>query len=200
MITKIYIYGYRGWEIKVDSKVKTRLIFGLADQKKTRLAWYTYAAEMKFRETTWWREFEKAARGERKLDKPPEIFAEAPLVPPSLEVYPFQFDISDLAPRMGDGSFSGTHANLNMRDDPTLGTTNCTLYIEYFKGATAKVYRQILLNFDLETVQKRSTFDMRKNGHVYLLGTERFSDKALERGPTPAILFKPDVNPFSPAW
>jgi hypothetical protein len=192
--TKIYTYGYLGWEIKVDSHVRTRVMFAIADAKKKQLAWYMYSQDMLV--PAWQDQFYLAAMGKRKMDRPPEIFASAPLVPPSPWTYPERFRIDALAPRLGAMTAASTWANLNLRDEKATKITNCILFIDHV-GGDQKVKSSVLLTFELSTERPRSTFDLQKTGRAFLLGTERFSDQALERGPTPAVS---SSNPYLPSW
>ena len=198
MTTTIYTYGFRGYELKVDSHIKTRIVFAIVDKKKTRLAWYMFSQGMVV--PAWHRLFEEVSAGKRKMDRPPTIFASAPRVSPSPEAFHFKFDIGDLAPRLGELTLGEAKALLDLYDDKAFDTTNCTLYIDYLDGPAVKSKRSILLNFDLHTERKRSTFDIKKTGRVSLIGIERFSPQALERGPTSAIWYMPQTNPDLPAW
>lgn len=172
MPTRIYVYGYGGWEQQIDRHVKTRVIFAIADEKKTQLAWYTYvdnALTYIHQE-----EYNQVAFGLRKLDRF-EQFASQLFLPPPLDVFDFNFSIGGLAPPPGPSH--GALGFLDLKDDKAAGTTSCTVFIHAVKRPV------ILLNFELKTDKKRNTYDRRKHGRVYFLATQQFSAKAIQSGP-----------------
>jgi hypothetical protein len=181
--TWIYEYGYLGWEQEIDSHIKTKVMFALADFKKTHLAWYLFAQGLLV--ANWQVAFDLAGIGERKLDRN-VIFGNAGPTQVSPDSFDFNFQIGRLAPPIYKSA--PTWASLDLHDDAVLGTTNCMVYID-------KPY-SILLSFDLQTENKRRTLDIRKTGVAYLLGVERYSLRALQRGPTKAVTHQ--MDPFTP--
>src|SRR5262245_6062086 len=98
MPTHIYVYGYGGWEQWLESHVKTFVIFAVADQKKTQLAWYTYATNSLTQLHQL--EYDDVAIARRQLRRNVK-WASPALGQPTLDVYDFNFRIGDLAPKLG---------------------------------------------------------------------------------------------------
>jgi hypothetical protein len=183
--TKIYVYGFRGWEEEIDSHIKTKVMFAIADEKKTQLAWYLFVQDMPAR---WELAFDLASFGDRDRN---EIFGSAGTTLPFLQDFPFKFHIGAMAPRLLKDP--GTSwASLDLHDDVVAGTTNCLIYVD--KLLHVDKPRSILLWFQLRTENKRRTLDITKTGFVYLLGVERFVLHALEVGPTKGVAL---VDPYA---
>src|SRR3954447_19132596 len=179
----ILIYGHRGFEEEIDSHIKTRILFAIADMKKTRLAWYLYCQAMLVK--LWDNAFTSASAGGRKLDRN-EIFGVALSTNPTPYQCDFRFEAGKLAPRILLSS--GVFATLDLYDDAATGTTSCLVYVDAQPNG-------VILPFDLKTVSRRRTLNIKKTGSVYLLGVEPFTHHALMRGPTKSLT---RMDPYDP--
>ncbi len=133
--TKYYPYGYMGWEQEIDSHIKTRAIFVIADEHKKHLAWYTFAQSLVVE--MWQRAFDVAGEGQRKLDRNEILGSALSMGRAFVQSDPNWFDIRKLATPLPG---SGTSAFLYIHDDAKMGTTNCVVSI--VPSRTAAVYRK----------------------------------------------------------
>lgn len=181
--TTFYAYGFLGYEEEMDSYIKTRVIFAVADAKKERLAWYEFSQDVLYGRQGL---FDAASIERKKLDRN-EVFGSALYGEPSPSHDAATFSIGQLAPRVG--TKQGAWANLTLFDQFNL--TNCLIYTDDIKP------NGLMFGFDLIKEGDRRTFDLPKDGRLYLWGVEKFSKPALARGPTPA-LSKLDI--YDPIW
>ena len=142
--TKIFVYGHLGFEGEIDSHIKTRVVFAIADGKKTRLAWYVYSQLMI--------KTEQAAYDVADIEGGMgiKIFGVAGPTHQIPESYDFKFEVDNLAPPI-KGAAAGTSATLDLHDDDA-GSTSCLIYIDVKPNGR-------ILQFDLKTNTKRRTLD-----------------------------------------
>src|SRR3954451_5584592 len=55
---QVFVFGYSAFEIEADYHIKTRVIFGVANAKFTRLAWYMFSQDLVVPQ--WQRVFEQS--------------------------------------------------------------------------------------------------------------------------------------------
>jgi hypothetical protein len=181
--TNLLVFGHIGFEEEIDSHIKTRVMFAVADQKRTQLAWYLFTQAMAVK--TWDNAFTLASMGVRKLDRNERFATAGPMNPMPVQC-DFKFQVGKLAPAIvrSDGAW-GT---LDLNDDAATGTTSCLVYIDVQPNG-------VILPFDLKTESRRRTLNIKKRGRVYLLGVEHFSHHALGRGPTRSVT---PMDPYDP--
>src|SRR5262249_14103979 len=114
--TTIFVYGFSATELEIDSYIKTRLCFAVADEKKTRLAWYLVSESSELK--GWTEAFGRATRGEKKLDRV-TVFARARPPFPHRYDFDFLFDIHELIP----DPFNWGYARLSVDDSGSF--TSC---------------------------------------------------------------------------
>ena len=182
--TTMLIFGYIGYEQEINSHIKTRIMFAITDMERTRLAWYLFSQSMLVHD--WEAGFSLASVGDRKLERN-ETFGEAVTASPSPFQCDFRTQVDKLAPAIlrSDGGW----ATLDMNDDAATGLTGCMVYVDLQPSG-------VILPFDLKTVGRRRTLNIKKKGRVYLLGVERYSHHAFERGPTKAVT---KMDPYIPS-
>jgi hypothetical protein len=189
--TKYFVFGFMGFEQEIDSHIKMKVIFALADEKKTKLAWYLFLQNLLVK--TWQNAFDLADLGERKLDRSNLFGSMAPSRP--LDVWPDRqhghFDIEKLGPRLP--SASGTRATIDVADIVE-GRTTCQIVCD------VQPYN-VRLDFDLATESPRIGPDIsRKEGRVYLLGVEKFDALSLIRGIRGSSALSRGIDPYSPVF
>ncbi len=189
---EFYAYGYMGWEMEIDSHIKTRVMFLLSDLRQTQLAWYVFSYLEK---KEWQHGFDLVVLGERKLDRN-EMFGSAlSMALASKQWNSRKFDFRKLAPRL---PAVGADAVLTILDNPKLGTTTCLVWIDTAGG--------VLFDFDLKTEFPRKEKDVRdshgalkgKLGRAFMVGVEKFTPHALDTGPGKSIAFK--IDPRDPIF
>jgi hypothetical protein len=183
----IDVYGWLGWEMEAESHIRIRVIFAVVDRKLTRLAWCMFSQDLVLQR--WYRAFDYVALGYEKLDRN-EVFGEA--IPyPTLNDYAGS-DIGKIAPPLL--KTMGAPASHFLLIDNRDWTTTCKL--QWRDDAHNLVHVQ----FGLTTAGERRSFNMEKTGRVYLLGVERFSSHALNRGIHRASALTGGLDPYSPIW
>jgi hypothetical protein len=171
--TNFYAYGFRGWEMGIDAAVQTKLMFALADQKETQLAWYYFSETMKSEHQG---KFDAVILGERKPDWS-STFGTARSGRPNPSVHLDQFDIGKLAKGGVD------LANLELKEDDS-GYTRCLLWCGSVKPSG------LMVGFYLQTAGKRKGKDGKMNGTISFMSIERFSRSAVLKGPDKAKLVR----------
>jgi hypothetical protein len=194
MATSVNVFGTVGFELEIDSHIKTRLIFAVADDKLKRLAWYFYSQSMgreKY-ETAWQAEFEKADMGQRKFDPKTDGGVLFGVLDKSLKTgFPSTLptvNIASLADPLKDGFTAGFGPGVGLSpidDDPQGGRMICEL-----EFVTPDARQLINIRFQLATVAERRGFNVKKWGYLWLLKVEPFSLAAVKRG----IRGAPDVD------
>src|SRR5262245_27885492 len=204
---KYYVYGFLGYEQEIDLRVKTRVLFAIADEKQTQLAWYQFdglpdvmlvlpsgwnlrgagrptwlPGEEKWKEK-WQQPFDSATVGQRKLQRN-EVFGEAVTTLVGLDTFLHgKYDLRKLAP-----PYPGIWGTLNLGLDDFTGQTFCMVFLDIPPQGE-------MLGFLLNTLAKRRVPSFMKTGRIHLVGVEPFSQGALRRGPNKAIWGKND--PYS---
>jgi hypothetical protein len=181
----IDVYGWLGYEMQIDTTIRTRVVFAVVDRGRKRMAWFLYSQDLSFpRQQAM---FDEAGIGGRKVDRN-EAFGET-IAYPYLNDYAGT-DISQIAPRFMKGP--GGRATLFMIDERD-STTTCKIRGLMDTNGTA-----VSLTFSLDKVADRRTFNLKKPGRVYMLGVERFTAGALKRGITGASKLTGGYDPHNP--
>lgn len=182
--TNFVAFGNKGYEEEIDGHIKTRFIFGLADDQRQSLAWYQFGQGL--RVALWQGAFDVASVGGRRLDRF-EAFGG-----PGITGWPGLLDFAARLDRLAPPFGVGTPATLPTMTEEKTGLIDCTVSLHTSKGLA-------LVAFDLraEPGGERRSLDVDKGGHVFFFGVERFSRHAVDRGPTPAT--RP-VDPRDPLW
>jgi hypothetical protein len=186
-MSSIDAYGWLGWEMEIDSHIKTRLIFAIVGQDPKRLAWYMFSEDIR---EAWQLAFVSVATGDRKLDRN-EVFGNA-ISYPTLNAYNGP-DITELAPAIGPRA--GRAASLELTDDSKNRTTSCAI-----RGLSDPGNHLVDIDFDLESAGKRREMNMKRTGHVFLIGAGRFSAAALKHGLRGRSGLTNGVDPYGPTW
>lgn len=181
----INVYGWVGYEMEYDNRIKTRVIFAIVDSKQQHLAWLLYAQDMP---SYWQGAFETASVLHRKPDRN-AIFGDATALPATN--YYAGSDFRKLAPALH--TTLGSRASIDIKDDPIYrGTTDCIIRYADLNGTLLDLY------FELVTVGQRRNNIFPKPGRVYLLLLEKFSVSALKRGIRGPTALTHGVNPYDP--
>ena len=182
-ISKFYAYGFLGYEVEFASNVRTHVIFGLADEKQTLIAWYGYYANIVLEK--YLMNFDHIRLGWREPDLV-STFATANLRP-SLKVYPGRFGIHQL---VDPPVTLPILADLDLHDNDD-GSTRCVLSVPSVRP------KGMMFDFSLRSQRKRRTLDMTKRGNVLLISIEKFSQLALVDGPNRINLRQQHFRPPS---
>ena len=177
--TKFIVHGFLGYEVVIDTSVQTNVLFALADEKQTLLAWYGFKTT-----TERWHggHFDAHDIGMPGFKKPVVDCDFATVDTAGVpNVYPGQLSVAGLVPRPTGGFAPMAQADITMRDLKA-GMTACVLSVPSVQPAV------LVLSFHLRPVRKRRTLDLKKPGAVGLIAIEKFSRTALVNGPSQAIV------------
>jgi hypothetical protein len=182
--TAIFVYGFSGTELEIASYIKTRVCFAVADEQKTRLAWYLYSETSGMK--GWKEAFTQATSGVKKLDRV-TVFARAKLPNPNRYDFDFTFHIDELIPRKPHSGWG--YASLFVNDSSSL-----TSFVISIASSHPFAFA-----FDLPTESKRRTPNGWKSGYIYNLLYEPFSEAVLESGPSRDTILHDFGTPVYPS-
>jgi hypothetical protein len=177
--TKFIAHGFLGYEVIIKGSVQTNVLFAVADEKQTLLAWYGFKSNP---DRGHGAKFDGYDMGVSGAEFKPEMDCDFATRDSAgkLNVCLGRLTVAGLVPS-GKGRVSTVQADLIMGDLET-GMTACLLSIPSVQPAG------LLLACNLRPMRKRRTFDDKKPGTVKLISVQQFSRIALENGPSPAIL------------
>ena len=175
--TQFNAYGFLGYEVVIDRVAETNVLFGIADEKETLLAWYAYRAKVSDRVQPKFDQMH-VDNSKRKPDLDSDFGTAYTLSGGGY--YSFgQFNVSQLVPR---GQLTAI-AELMLSDQKQGGvTTDCMLSVPSVRPGG------LVLAFRLVTKRKRRTPDAKKPGTIILMAIHPFNRSALVDGAHPADL------------